>query len=285
MAENLQYKLYNASITPPGDAWPKIAAELDKEAEHRLSLKLQEATLTPPAAAWQNILEALNEAVSEETKVVPISRRWTRIAVAAVVAGIVVLGGLYYFMSADGITNNTASQTTSPTNNSPSDSNRSANQTPGTENNLPNVEPANAAIAGTTTARPVAIASMGFSPRIRYSRVKQTAATSNGASQANVDEAIGDRASLQPKAYIAPKEYLTVAAPNGQPAKISARFVDAVTYVLIDAPADNMNAALKSLSWKQRVSKWRNKLMMNAAFIPAGTNFLDIVELEELLKE
>jgi hypothetical protein len=281
MSENLQYKLYNASIAPPGDAWAKIAEELDKEAEHRLSLKLQEATLQPPPSAWQNILDALNKAAP--AKVVPISRGWTRIAVAAIVGGIIVLGGLYYFMST-GSDNTASNQTTSPQNNSASNNN-STKQTPVTENTSPNTQPAVASVAGAPTARPVAIASMGFSPRIRHSRVKHTAATSNGASQANVDEAIGDQASLQPKAYITPKEYLTVAAPNGEPAKISARFTDAVNYVLIDAPADNMNAALKSISWKQRVSKWRNKLMMNAGFIPAGTNFLDIIELEKLLNE
>lgn len=285
MAENLQYKLYNASIAPPGDAWAKIAEELDKEAEHRLSLKLQEATLTPPAAAWQNILEVLNEAAPGEAKVVPITRKWTKTAAAAVLIGVIIMGALYAVLLRDNYSNNTASNKTTIPANNPASNNNNSTQTPLTENNSPNAQTADADVANLPTARPIAVASMGFSPRIRHSRVKNTAATSNGASQANVDEAIGDRASLQPKANIPPQQYLTVAAPNGEPAKISTRFVDAVTYVLIDAPADNMNAALKSISWKQRISKWRNKLMMNAAFIPAGTNFLDIIELEELLNE
>jgi cytoskeletal protein RodZ len=286
MSENLQYRLYNASIPPPGDAWGKIAEELDKESEHRLSLKLQEATLTPPAAAWQNILEVLNEAAPGEATVVPIRRKWTNTAAAAVLIGLIILGGLYYFMWSDRYNNNTASNQTLPSqNNSVSNNNSPTKQPPVTEYTSPNAQTAGADVANLPVARPIAVASMGFSPRIRYSRVKTTAVTSNGASQANVDEAIGDQVSLQPEANIPPQQYLTVAAPNGEPAKISTRFIDAVTYVLIDAPTDNMNSALKSLSWKQRVSKWRNKLMMNAAFIPAGTNFLDIIELEKLLNE
>jgi hypothetical protein len=282
MAESLQYKLYNASIAPPGDAWQKIAEELDKDAAHRISLKMQEATLTPPAAAWQNILEVLNEASPSQAKVIQMSPRWAKIAAAAIVAGIIVLAGLYYFMSADSNSGNTASkQTTSSPNNSASDSNNSTNKTSVTENTSSNPKPSDGAIADLPTARPVAIASMGFSPRIRHSRVQNIPATG----QVNVDEAIGDGASLQPKANIPPQQYLTVAAPNGQPAKISTRFTDAVICVLIDVPPDNMNGVLKSISWKQRVNNWRKRLMVNGAFIPAGTNFLDIVELEELLKE
>lgn len=281
MAESLQYKLYNASIAPPGDAWQKIAEELDKDAEHRFSLKLQEAILTPPADAWQNILEALNESSPAKAKVIPFTRR-SNIAAAAILAGLVVLGALYYFMARESNSNDTASkQTTLTPDNSTSDTNKSANQTPVTGKASTNVQPSVTAIAALPVARPVAIASMGFSPRIRHSKVQNIPATN----QANVDEAIGNGASLQPKANIPPQQYLTVAAPNGQPAKISARFTDAVTFVLIDAPPDNMNGVLKSISWKQRVTKWRNRLMINGAFIPAGTNFLDIVELEELLKD
>lgn len=278
MAENLQYKLYNASIAPPGNAWSKIAEELDKEAEHRLQQKLHEAVLTPPPAAWQNILEVLNEASShQQAKVIPITRRWG-VAAAAILAGIIVLGGLYYFMWRDNYSNNTASGNNTQTQtNSDNDKNNSTTQTPAPS---ANTQLTDEEIAKLPVARPV-VAAISFSPRIRHSRVKNSPETE----QVNIDNAIGAQVSLQPGANIPPQQYLTVAAPNGEPAKISARFTDAVTYAMADVPADNMTAVLKTISWKQRLNKWRNKLMKTGAFIPAGTNFLDIVELEELLKD
>ena len=107
MTEDLQYRLYNLSIDPPANAWPGIALQLDKETEQSLSLKLQQAALEPPSAVWDNIVSALHEPTS--AKVVPIKRTWTRIAVAALVAGIIVLAGLFYLMKSEP-TSSTAGQ-------------------------------------------------------------------------------------------------------------------------------------------------------------------------------
>jgi hypothetical protein len=46
-----------------------------------------------------------------------------------------------------------------------------------------------------------------------------------------------------------------------------------------------MDGVFRSISWKQRFHNWSNKLMNSTGFIPAASNFMDIVELEELLKD
>lgn len=282
MAGNLQYRLYNASIPPPGDAWSKIAEELDKDPEQRLVTRMQEATLTPPPSAWQNILDALNEADHTKAKVVPFRRKWRNIAAAAIVTGIVLLSGLNYFM-ADKDSSGNSTTKTSRADGQKTNASTDKNIVPPTPvtSNDPGTQPAPVAIVNNASPRPIAVAALGFSPRIRYSRVKPAPADS----EVNTDGAVGGSASLKPEAFVGPQDYFTVTAPNGQPARISARFADAVNYVMVNAPTDNMTNALKSFSWKQRVSKWCDKLMMNAAFIPAGTNFMDIIELQELLNE
>src|SRR5215213_3249671 len=107
MSENLQYRLYNLSIDPPGNAWPDIALQLDKETtEQSLSLKLQQAALEPPPTVWENIVSTLHE--TKTASVVSMRRTWTRIAVAAMVIGIIVTAGLFYLLqneSANGTAN------------------------------------------------------------------------------------------------------------------------------------------------------------------------------------
>jgi hypothetical protein len=277
MTEDLQYRLYNTSITPPGDAWPNIAEQLDREAQQKLSYKLQQAVLTPPANAWENILSALE--APAQAKVIPISRKWTRIAVAAITTGIIVLAGLTYFMSSENDPNKSASGQKKEQAVPPANSSNSNNQT----NNASVIPLPKQTL--TPDPVPVRIAKRAAKTRIRYARVDNSAFAFNKRSATNVVGAINEPLPVETDTYIRPQAYLTVAAPNGQPARISAKFTDAVGYLLTDEPAATMSAALKSISWKRRFQNWSNKLMASSAFIPAASNFLDIVELEELLKE
>ena len=272
MTEDLQYRLYNLSIDPPANAWPGIALQLDKDTEQKLSLKLQSAALEPPPAVWENIVSTLHE--TGTAKVIPVRRPWTRIAIAAVAIGIIVLAGLFYFMQSE-----TPPGTASQTKEQPAPS-------------ITNIEPQKEEIsidvpqpqttlsfAAANTAIP--IRANNNSP-IRYARV-ETMSTEQ--QELNIDEAIHDQVSLEPNTYISPKDYLTIAAPNGQPVKISAKLSDGLGYLYNFQPVLNMDGALRSISWKKRFSNWSNKLISNTGFIPAASNFFDIIELEELLKE
>jgi len=272
MTEDLQYRLYNLSIDPPANAWPGIALQLDKDTEQKLSLKLQQAALEPPPAVWENIAGALQE--RNTARVIPIRRPWTRIAIAALVIGLIVLAGLFYFMQ----------------NEAPPDTAGQHKQQPAPA--VPNTEPdkedirievpqprSSLSFAATGTAIPVKAYK---TIPIRYARVETTEPAQQ---ELNIDEAIQDQVSVHPNTHIGPKDYLTIAAPNGQPVKISAKFSDGLGYLYNYQPVLNMDGVFRSISWKQRFSKWSNKLISSTGFIPAASNFLDIIELEELLKD
>ena len=290
MTENLQYRLYNASIDPPVDVWPKIAGQLDQTAQQHLAHKLQEATLEPPANAWENIAATLD--ANKRAPVILISRNWKRWTVAAVAASIVIIAGLLYFRPAQTTGEERVSTTTGQKNNSaatdntPGNSDRN-NNTGSTQGNSIAQQPGsnNAANGNNTRPRMLAFAGATSTP-VRYAHVDGPAPESmTNEQKVHLEEVIDQSISMHADAFIAPKQYLTVAAPNGQPAKISAKFTDAVGFVFNNEPTESLDMAIRSFSWQQRFRNWSNKLMSNAAFIPAATNFLDIVELEELLKE
>jgi hypothetical protein len=119
--------------------------------------------------------------------------------------------------------------------------------------------------------------------RIRYARVDAT--ETSIAQQVQINELANELVSVHPNTHIGPQQYLTITAPNGQPVKISSKFSDGLSYLLNYEPVFNMDGVFKSISWKQQFNNWSNKLMNRTGFIPAASNFLDIVELEDLLKE
>ncbi len=274
MAEDLQYRLYNYSIPPPTDAWPNIAAELERDAEHTLSLKLQAAALQPPANAWENIVSILDEV--NQPKVIPITRKWTRIAIAAIAIGIIVLAGLFYFLSNNDTKDRSASTRTKQAP-APAVSNTQPSNNEEVVDNAVDDENINNPV-------PVTVARRSNKTPVRYARV-ESMDLSNNQANVNVDDIIQQPVSLHSGTQVAPRDYLTVEAPNGQPAKISAKFTDGLGYLFNNEPLRNMDMALKSISWKRRFNNWSDKLMANTGFIPAASNFLDIVALEEMLKE
>lgn len=281
MTEDLQYRLYNHSITPPDGAWPAIAAELDKEAQERLSQKLQATALEPPPGVWENIAATLygtEEAYApEQAKVVPIKRRWTRLAVAAIAIGIIVLAGLSYFMNEPGEQATVTPRTQRdprPAGNLPQAADNVANDpvvvynNAATSNFLPIVSRRRRVVADN---------------RVRYARVQ---ARNIATAQTDLStDIVHEPVSTQPGTRIPKAQYLTIAAPNGQPARISAKLTDGLSYFLNNEPTSTMDMALRSIAWKMRFSKWSNKLLSSTGFIPTASNFMDIVELEELLKE
>lgn len=70
----LSDKIQQFEVTPPANAWSKIAAALDEQAQtQELSSKLYHTTVTPPAAVWAAIQSSLEEELEE--KVVPMRRK------------------------------------------------------------------------------------------------------------------------------------------------------------------------------------------------------------------
>lgn len=80
--------------------------------------------------------------------------------------------------------------------------------------------------------------------------------------------------------------YVTVTGPNGEQTKISKKFLHALSYMNAVSDDDHLGIALQESSmWKWLFKEWRQKLLNQPTFIPSTTNFLDIMELKEILHE
>jgi len=86
---SLQNKMYNQEVTPPVNAWEKIAAALEEaHLQNAFSSRLYNTEITPPASAWEKISVALyNEEVQSEfssrlynMELAPPATAWEKVA-------------------------------------------------------------------------------------------------------------------------------------------------------------------------------------------------------------
>lgn len=92
---------------------------------------------------------------------------------------------------------------------------------------------------------------------------------------------------LDPDLVTAPgdKDYIIVTAPNGEQTRISSKFL----YLLssLNEPDQTEYKDLPSwirAGWKKRFNQWTVKIQQSS-FVPSASNFLDVFELNELIKD
>jgi hypothetical protein len=99
-------------MPPPTGTWENIARRLDNEFDSydsKISENIHEAVLEAPPLAWRNIAAVLDEK-KEPAKIIPLFAR-NRMAVAAVVIGVLIIGAWFFRQSI--ITNNNSVGTAS----------------------------------------------------------------------------------------------------------------------------------------------------------------------------
>ncbi len=81
---------------------------------------------------------------------------------------------------------------------------------------------------------------------------------------------------------ISDNSYVIVLAPNGESTRLSPKLVDGIHY--LHTEKEGANDYPGKTEWRNRFAQWRNKIRQST-FIPASSNFLDIVELKELIEK
>lgn len=302
MPETLQHKMQQYEMPPPEGGWNAIAALLDEgfdKTEQSIARKLDQYDMTPPAGAFQSIMLELE---APEKKAAPVRtlsyRKW--IAAAAV---LLLLAGGWWLWPVGKSPATLSANTTTPTENSASES--SPAQAPesvdraseGSSGSLVTVTPAR------NVSRPMHLIS-----DLRYDQPLVDTEEKDWQAEAINDEVIA-KADATPEAGIkAPLirdangkiimdlsllttgngNYISITGPNGEQTRISTKFAQYLMY--LGGPDNKSEEYLDFLirnsnSWKQRFQEWRARIMQSPDFIPSGLNFLDILELKELLKE
>ena len=279
-------------MPPPTEVWEKIADQLDEEfkaGDITLSQKLQDFEIVPPAFILDNVLAEVNvkQSSRQPAKVFALPRR--RIAITAVAIGLIVLATLYFLNP----------EFSSKTKNSTGDIlpviPGASSPSPSTKNKNDN---------GRSIARSDTEAS-SLSPGADKKLVQSTSNNSRntrGATYAMMNRIMPTNA-ISPISVTAPpiydkngdiimdeslvsapdENYIIVTSPNGEQTKISRKFLKMLCMMNGSIDYNYMN--YENYQWKLRFEEWRSKLLQQASYIPTANNFLDIMDLKELLKE
>jgi len=296
MANRLQEILSKAEIPPPPAAWEKIQRALDTEfdpMEAHLAEKLFLFQTEPPSLIWKNIEADLAEDPQEEKKPARlVAMPFRRMAVAAIVIGIISASAFYIFRTVPGnITDhvNSAKVTAavkdinkkqlSPANEisiSPTSMLNASRLIKITPRRKKNIENDGAETAGQVIDEPVVTADHADPNELEAAKIL----TSIDVSAPPIRDGSGNLI-LDPALISSPdREYITVTAPNGQQTKLSSKFLSVMRVLNSSSFSSSHND-----QWKKRLEEWRTRLLNEGAFIPASTNFLDIFELKEMIQD
>ncbi len=290
MSGSLKNRLFRHEVTPPPGTWENISSQLDIEYHHQdaaLSKKLETIAVPPPTAVWKNISSQLDSDKGKTKRnVIPLV--YKRLAVAAVTISIISIFAIYLINSnsadKDAPVVNRSSVIPSPL--SPS---ASAFQDSSTS---------------TTSALRVSVTSNPRQPSKK--RLVRTAALNDFGNYSDFDiddlKPVQTISALEPIHIDAPpirdesgnlimdyslitspdEPYIIVTSPNGSQTKISAKFLDCLSYLNDNVSSSDIN--YEGQEWKSRFKEWRDKLS-EAGFVPSVNNFFDIFELQELITD
>ena len=293
MSGNWQNRILNFEILPPKDVWEKIADQLDEEyqpADTMLSQKLHDYEITPPSIIFDNILENLTREEPAKPKGRIFAFPSRRVAIAAAVVGLSLVSLFYFLNSPSSSTaNSTAdilpvipdkqSQGLVPRGNK----NHDASQAPASKFEVASLNPdgnKKPTSAGNRNSR-----NNGNIKHVNLNPVLATNAAGTPISVSAPPIYDGNGNIIMDETLVsAPDDnYIIVTSPNGEQTKISRKFLKMLT--VMNGGTDNYYANPENFFWKLRFEEWRSKLLQQASYIPTANNFLDIMDLKEMLQE
>jgi len=294
MPGSLQNKLLQFEVAPPSTVWDKISHQLDDEfvsIDANVSSKLENASIAAPADLWDKIAEEISEKDQPQTKTYPLIYR--RIAVAALIAGLIVTGGLFYInrnVPGNEIVNIVPEKKVPQTIVEEQPKNRDSGNQALMAQDVSVIKKNKKKSVPQTVKK-----------EVDYINVDEQSASSNS-EQAPVYDPQTVSA-LQPVSVSAPPlrdkkgniifdasliskpddEYITVTGPNGKQTRISNKFLSCLGYINAGFISNDMDS--RGIHCKTQFEEWRNRILEQPAFIPTANNFFDIFELKDLIQE
>jgi hypothetical protein len=262
MQGNWRDRISKMETAPPPGAWENIAERLETD-QYKFRDKIYHQEATAPADIWQRITNEL-DGMQDIKKVVPISKYYSWIAVAAVF--VIVAGSLVFINKQTPASSRVASNNTVTKKQAaiPTTDNQPAPvispSTPDlTASNTNNNEPARTIVSNNTSNV----------SRILHRNIVTTALNTVNRNMAESMAVNGNH-------------YITVCGPQNQPVKVSAKFQPVLGYLNNHSYVDDILNGCEE--WKQKVCEWRDK-MLNAPVISSGDNFLDIIDFAKTISD
>lgn len=302
MADNQLHKLKNLEVPPPEGTWNKILERLNTEFDKEdavLSKRLEYAEATPPAGLFNRISEKISTNKTTETgKVKIINAPYFKVAVAAAFIGI-VSAAAFYFLNYNLPTSvqDTASHhlvntdTTAVTLNNEAQASAEILEKTEAVTKMPYTETTESFIHQ-ATHQPATV---------QYAELYPNEFTTPGYVTINSDKMmvkpdsefyieaplIRDEtgAVIMDMGLVKDEtgEFVIVTSPNGKQTRLSGKFADKLRYLntgLLPVYFD-----FESFEWSHKFDEWRSLFMSNNNFIPTAGNFLDILELKNIIQK
>ncbi|MFN8251968.1 MAG: hypothetical protein U0V75_08820 [Ferruginibacter sp.] len=315
MNSNWQHKIRQHEATPPGDAWNNITSMLDApagfagklaafesippesaqknifalldasgETQDSFPVKVYEYEINAPDGAWPNIVAALEKDTARVLPLQPQGRRiqlpYLRIAAGVILLAVISLG--IWLISPDskpGTPESTASaQPKSPI--KPAEQN---NITGNSSVSFPAQPKSIAATSQNTTGQ------TNHSRNVQYVQDEADFSLVLDPAQGNPDklQAISGETPQDISAMNANSGYVVTAGPDGEQVRISVKLSNYIRLLTEKDPKQKENIDLiieESAKWRAIFAEWRER-MINNAVAPSITNFMDIIELSNILEE
>ena len=293
-ATDFKTKMLAFETTAPDKVLVDIFNTLDEEEKQSstsFAERLYNYNAEAPADAWKNIASELDKS---ETKIVPLQNNkknqkviYFRMAAAASVIAIIATTIWLSSNTKDDAINSTASSVIPQ-------SQQQSTPVAGTEKTtLP---------ASDTQEKKLAKEQTAYNPAKKTTPAQTQEAfvadyvKGNKAEDLAQDPAIGNKEKLQTAngetpmdiaLMNTPNTYISITGPDGQTIKVSAKFSNLIGYLTDKNPElqENLDVIIKeSAKWKNTFAKWRDK-MTNNVVAPSLSNFMDIMELSNVLEE
>ena len=324
MPTNWLHKILHHQVTPPKGVWEHIINQLEKEEEHTVkdlktkmhafedfppktvlenifnvldkgselvSLKERMYNFQPdaPPASWQNIINVLDKNETTTAFIKDNKQKiifFRMVAAASVIAIFSTIIFLVKSNKASEVNDLTAAVNPSFKQQKKLDVEAEKATLPTFASREKKLSPNKSALPKVQNANP-------------YNREEVLAADyikSNKAEDLAMNPATEEFEKLQTTTYKTPMEialmktpntYINIAGPDGQPLKVSAKFSNVINFLTDSSPEAEENIGMiikESAKWKATFAKWREK-MTNNVVAPSLLNFMDIVELSELMEE
>jgi hypothetical protein len=287
-------KMLAFETTAPDKVLVNIFNTLDKEDEEpatSFTERLYNYNAEAPTDAWKNIVTELDKS---ETKIVPLQNNkknqkviYFRMAAAASVIAIIATTIWLSSNKKDDAINSTASSVT-PQNQQP------VIPVAGTEKTtLPASDTQEKKLAKEQTAynpakktTPQKAEEVFVADYVKGNKAEDLAQDPATASKEKLQTANGETP-MDIALMNTPNTYISITGPDGQTIKVSSKFSNLIGYLTDKNPElqENLDVIIKeSAKWKNTFAKWRDK-MTNNVVAPSLSNFMDIIELSNVLEE
>ncbi len=292
MSGNWQHKILQYDIPPPEEVWNKIADQLDEEyrpEEIGISQKMYNYEISPPAFILDKVLKELvsDELPGQEGKV--FSFPFKRAAIAAIAVGLVVITLIYFVRPGSSPENQNSAASIIPSVPLP---NSGASSLPGVDDVTKSITPSEVKIPTTSetidekpnergndiTRGNRNTKHVSLSPVVAASAISPISVSAPPIYDGNGNIIMDENLVSAPD-----ENYIIVTSPNGEQTKISRKFLKMLS--VMNGGTDDYYMNAENFEWKLRFEEWRSKLLQQASYIPTANNFLDIMDLKELLQE